>query len=396
MTLVLLLLPACTSLHLPTAARRAPLPLLRQSESQDWRAQAAAASRVVGAKVQAWPATAKEGATMAARSAPAILIGSYAASAAIAQLLPSRSLATFLVTISIPSAKVLAAVTMAMQSFMLPVNWVVSNVGDFIVALPLFTFALLMLLSRLPLKVAMRCVGASTYAEAKELQPALYQALAFVPKKLEAVAKALNLGSSAASTLPGMLHARVVIWFVGPLNEEVLFRGLVQGPAQSAINRWTPRSSEAQKRCTLALHLGVAICFGLLHAQNYLPLLQAISQVSNPTFDALTLKADRFKAGLPFLASFPGDVIPLRFKSVLLVAITQCLATAAASFFVFSPAFARGGLVASFAAHSTWNILTPLFIGCMQIPFGFSAKARHLLFEMAVMRSLLMGMLTKQ
>lgn len=325
----------------------------------------------MGNEVRQWPGAAKEGSAAALRSMPAIILGSAVASACIVQLLPSKILTTFLV--ANPFATIMAPVLKApAKSFMLPINFVVSNVMSFVVALPFLFFTLFFRLSFIPVNVAKKCVGASSYAQLKAMHPSLYKTLLFVPEKLEAFAIARDLGNSGAMVKAVFL--RTMFWFLGPLNEEVLFRGLVQGSVQRVIKRRTEPGSAARKRSTLALFLGVALWFGMSHAHNYLPLVQAISQTSNPEIDCLQI-----------LTRLEGNLLPLRFKSVLFIAFNQCLVSAAISFFLFSPFFARRGLVAAVAAHSTWNLFSGFFAAVILVTIStIFPRFRHLPVEVMI------------
>jgi len=48
------------------------------------------------------------------------------------------------------------------------------------------------------------------------------------------------------------------------------------------------------------------------------------------------------------------------FKVVVFNSLYQFVTTSCASYFIFSPVCLRSGLVASMAAHATWNVLAPI------------------------------------
>ena len=72
-----------------------------------------------------------------------------------------------------------------------------------------------------------------------------------------------------------------------------------------------------------------------------------------------------------------GTKIGLRFKSVLLVTINQCLLNAFGSFFLYSRLFARRGLAASIAAHSTWNFFCGPVSFLLLLPINLFESGRY-------------------
>ena len=48
------------------------------------------------------------------------------------------------------------------------------------------------------------------------------------------------------------------------------------------------------------------------------------------------------------------------FKVVVFNSLYQFVTTSCASYFIFSPVCLHSGLVASMAAHATWNVLAPI------------------------------------
>ena len=62
------------------------------------------------------------------------------------------------------------------------------------------------------------------------------------------------------------------------------------------------------------------------------------------------------------------------FKVVVFNSLLQAVTTSCASYFIFSPVCLRSGLVASMAAHATWNVLAPfvtnLFTATILLPLA--------------------------
>ena len=90
-----------------------------------------------------------------------------------------------------------------------------------------------------------------------------------------------------------------------------------------------------------------------------------------------------------------GNIVFLRFTSVLFIAVNQCLVTACMSLSILSPIFARRGLVASIAAHATWNFLGCTIFPFVTLPLTRFPNGRRLLEEFSVCNIVLQQMVLK-
>eukprot|EP00966_Prymnesium_polylepis_P021795 500883-Prymnesium_polylepis.1 len=104
-----------------------------------------------------------------------------------------------------------------------------------------------------------------------------------------------------------------------------------------------------ERRLRRTLYILVAIAFGLMHVRNLAPMLRAIAQ-SAPGDKSLALQSGKV-------------IIPI--KSVLIASVVQCTMTTVISLRLFSPLFAHRGLAAAVAAHATWNLFSPVFMGVL-------------------------------
>ena len=121
-----------------------------------------------------------------------------------------------------------------------------------------------------------------------------------------------------------------------------VYRGLMQGGLRRLAKNKAVRGSGKNKR--RAVFLLVALVFGALHIGNLKPLVQAIAQCPPGEGEHIVLP----KIG------------GVGFKVVVFNSLYQFVTTSCASYFIFSPVCLRSGLVASMAAHATWNVLAPI------------------------------------
>ena len=320
-----LLVHACTALHpaVPHASyrpfivapRRATLPIFCEQPAKEskhdgaWRRRLATVRTAVSKEVKQWPDAAKEGRTQTLKIMPVALLCSFALSLAIVQLVPSQQLAAAMLTVAEPLIKVVTSCNSIVSKTLLPLN----------------------------------------------------SMIAFLPLCVLRLAVKLKLPRPAGLMFIGLLQA----WVFIPINEEILFRGLLQGPLQRVINLRTEPGSQAEKRLMRLLFVAVAVVFSLVHANNLRDLLYRIANPMDPTNTCFVVPAA------------DGTKIGLRFKSVLLVTINQCLVNAFTSFFLFSRLFARRGLVASIAAHTTWNVFSGVAMTCLLLPLNLFKSGQY-------------------
>ena len=300
---------------------------------------------------------------------PIILLSSFALSLAIVQLVPSQRLAAAMLTVADPLMKVVTPCTATISKTLLPFNnmigFSIGSICTFVYVFPLLAVRFAAHLTALPGKAAMKCIGlgATDFAKMKAMHPETYKVLFAAPKKLREIGSWMNGFYSPKAFAQG-LTIRAQVWVLTPINEEILFRGLLQGPLQRLIKLRTEPGSQAEKRLMRLLFIAIAVVFSLVHAHN---LRGPLYRIANPMDPASTC----------FLMPLAdGTKIGLRFKSVLLVTINQCLVNAFTSFFLYSRLFARRGLVASIAAHMTWNLFSGVFM-LVLLPINLFESGRY-------------------
>ena len=281
--------------------------------------------QAVTTKTQHWPSSAKDGFTLTKHCIVPIILGSYIASLAIVLALPSRVLAKVLLGVShlaLPAKALAGLVSVPLK----PVNFALAMVG---VAICLLTAS--------PLSIATRFFGVTE-------DQAVYNILAAVPRRVICA----NL-KNTQQVMAGMFSTTMKC-IIAPFNEEIVYRGLMQGGLRRLSKNKAVQGSGKNKR--RAVFLLVALIFGASHIGNLKPLVQAIAQCP--------------PGGGP-----PGEgeyiLLPkigrVGFKVVVFNSLNWFVTTSCASYFIFSPVCLRSGLVASIAAHVTWNVLAPIVAG---------------------------------
>ena len=276
--------------------------------------------QAVTKKTQHWPSSAKDGVTLTKRRIVPIVLGSFIASLAIVLALPSRLLAKVLLGVShlaLPAKALAGLVSVPL----IPVNFALAMVGTAIC-----------LLTASPLIIAKRFFGVTE-------DQAVYNILAAVPRRVICA----NL-KNTQQAMAGMFTTTMK-YIIAPFNEEIVYRGLVQGGLRRLAKNKAVQGSGKNKR--RAVFLLVALFFGASHIGNLKPLVQAIAQC--PPGEGKYI----------VLPSIGG----VGFKVVVFNSLNWFVTTSCASYFIFSPVCLRRGLVASMAAHVTWNVLAPIVTG---------------------------------
>lgn len=145
-----------------------------------------------------------------------------------------------------------------------------------------------------------------------------------------------------------LVCAKLYIYFYGPVFEELLYRGILQGGlirtfggnkrGTAAVDKAASPLSAAQKaRRRRLIQFFVAAAFSWMHACNHIPLLASGSAT------------DRWTGAFS--------------------ALLQMYITFMASFFVYSPVYEQHGIVGAAGAHVTWNLFT-LGGGIRLLAFG--------------------------
>ena len=292
--------------------------------------------QAVTTKTQHWPSSAKDGFTLTKRRIVPIVLGSFIASLVIVLALPSRLLAKVLLGVShlaLP-AKALAGLV---KVPLIPINCALQISSCIAMAAPFWMIKAICLLTASPLIVAKRFFGVTK-------DQAVYNILAAVPRRVICA----NL-KNPQQVMAGMFTTTMK-YIIAPFNEEIVYRGLMQGGLRRLAKNKAVQGSGKNKR--RAVFLLVALIFGASHIGNLKPLVQAIAQCP--------------PGGGP-----PGEgeyiLLPkigrVGFKVVVFNSLNWFVMTSCASYFIFSPVCLRSGLVASIAAHVTWNVLAPIVAG---------------------------------
>ena len=198
-------------------------------------------------------------------------------------------------------------------------------------AAPFWMIKAICLLTASPLFIAKRFFGVTE-------DQAVYNILAAVPRRVICA----NL-KNTQQVMAGMFSTTMKC-IIAPFNEEIVYRGLMQGGLRRLAKNKAVQGSGKNKR--RAVFLLVALVFGASHIENLKPLVQAIAQC--PPGE-----------GKYILLPKIGGV---GFKVVVFNSLNWFVTTSCASYFIFSPVCLRSGLVASMAAHATWNVLAPIVI----------------------------------
>ena len=231
-------------------------------------------------------------------------------------------------------------------------------------AAPFWMIKAICLLTASPLLVAKRFFGVTK-------DQAVYNLLAAVPRRVQRLQSAS--GASVQQVVAGMAIITKA-WIIAPFNEEIVYRGLMQGGLRRLAKNKAVQGSGKNKR--RAVFLLVALIFGASHIGNLKPLVPVIAQCPPGEVNAIVLR----------------NIGSVGFKVVVFSILLQFVTTSCASYLVFSPVCLRSGLVASIAAHVPWNVLSPivvnLFTGTILLPLAqVFPQLASLISQLAVVTS---------
>jgi membrane protease YdiL (CAAX protease family) len=314
----------------PRANARFPVPALPPPLAE----RAAMLRQAVTTKTQHWPSSAKDGFTLTKRRVVPIVLGSFIASLVIVLALPSRVLAKVLLGVwhlALP-AKALAGLV---KVPLIPINFALQISSCIAMAAPFWMIKAICLLTASPLIVAKRFFGVTK-------DQAVYNILAAVPRRVQRIQSAIGASVQNTQQVVAGMSIATFAWILAPFNEEIVYRGLMQGGLRRLAKNKAVQGSGKNKR--RAVFLLVALSFGASHIENLKPLVQAIAQCPPGEVNAIVLR----------------NIGSVGFKVVVFSILLQFVTTSCASYLVFSPVCLRSGLVASMAAHVTWNVLAPI------------------------------------
>ena len=218
--------------------------------------------QAVTANTQHWPSSAKHGVTLTKRRIVPIVLGSLIASLAIVLALPSRLLAKVLLGVlhlALPGKALAGLVSVPLM----PINCALVVSSSIAMNAPFWMITAIGLLTASPLIVAKRFFGVTK-------DQAVYNILAAVPRRVICA----NL-ENTQQAMAGMFTTTMEC-IIAPFNEEIVYRGLMQGGLRRLAKNKAVQGSGKNKR--RAVFLLVALVFGASHIENLKPLVQAIAQ----------------------------------------------------------------------------------------------------------------------